>query len=96
MDYYDEQLQDPTSKDDWIEVTLSKNKNSKVYNRNLIQLIPQTTNKFELLFNLKEGRETFKYFKQEETSNIGNHQKKIRKTQLVKSLKVEKQSTSNW
>jgi hypothetical protein len=41
-DYYDEQRQDPTSKEDWIEVTLNKNKNSKVYNRNLIQLIPHT------------------------------------------------------
>jgi hypothetical protein len=56
--YYDEHLQDPASKGDWKEVTLNKNKNSKVYNRNLIQLIAHTTNKFGLLTNVKEGRET--------------------------------------
>jgi hypothetical protein len=81
-------FQDPTSKDDWIEVTLNKNKNSKVYNRNLIQLISHAANKFELLTNLKEERETSIISnKKEETSSIGNHQKKTRKTQLVKSSK---------
>jgi hypothetical protein len=45
------------------------------------------------LTNLKEGRETSSTSnKKEETSNIGNHQKKIRKTQLVKSLKTEKKN----
>jgi len=57
----------------------------------LIQLIPHTTSKFELRTNLKEGRETSSTSnKKEGNSNIGNHQKKIRKTRLVKSLKTEK------
>jgi len=57
----------------------------------LIQLIPHTTNKFELLTELKEGRETSGTSnKKEEASKIGNHKKKVRKTQLVKSLKMEK------
>ena len=78
-DYYDEQLQVPTSKDNWIEVTPNVNKNSKVYNRNFIQLIPHTANRFELLSNLKEESVTScTSNKKEETPNIGNFQEKIR------------------
>ena len=91
-DYYDEQLQFPTSKDDWIEVTLNINMNPKVCNINFIQLIPHTANRFELLSNLKEESVTSSTSnKKEETPNIGNLQEKIRKTHIVKSLKKEKQ-----
>jgi hypothetical protein len=92
-DYYDEQLQDPTSNDEWIEVTPNINKKSKVYNRNFIQLIPHTANRFELLSKLKEESVTLTTSnKKEESPNIGNLQEKLRKTQLVKSLKKEKQN----
>jgi hypothetical protein len=49
------------------------------------------TNNFELPTDLKEGRETSGTSnKKEEASKMGTHKKKIRKTQLVKSLKMEK------
>lgn len=78
-DYCDEQFQDPTSKNEWIEVTPNENKNKG------LQLKFVTTNPIrdqvwaELLTNIKEERETWSISnKKKGTSNIGNHEKKIK------------------
>jgi hypothetical protein len=42
-----------------------------------------------VLTSKKEGKLPSTSNKKEEISNIGNHQKKIRKTHLVKSLETE-------
>jgi hypothetical protein len=47
-------------------------------------------NNFDLLANLEEESENSSILnKKSETSNIGSHQKRIRKTKLVKTLKKE-------
>ena len=38
-----------TSKDDWIQVSTKMNKKYKDFNSSLVQIIPYTANKFELL-----------------------------------------------
>jgi hypothetical protein len=88
-DYYDERLQDPPSKDDWIEVTPNKIKNSKVCNRNLY-LIPHTANKFELITNLKEESGTSKYFKQQRSCKHRKPPRNDKKHPVSEKFKKEK------
>lgn len=56
--YNNEQSQFPASKDNWINVTLNLTKKSRIIHSNLIQLIPQTAKKFEVLTNLNEKNES--------------------------------------
>jgi hypothetical protein len=86
-DYNDEQLQKRTE-NNWIRATSNTNRKSKVWNNNLIQLIPRAANKFEILTNLKEdGEMSCAAYKKEESSNVRCHQIKPKKRQIVKRPK---------
>ena len=76
-----------TSKDDWVQVATKINRKYKDFNSNLVQLIPHTANKFELLYNLKVNESTSTPIMEQETLNISIYQKTMRKTQLVKSVR---------
>jgi hypothetical protein len=86
-----EQLRSYNAKDDWTQVTSTLNRKTKVSKNHLIQLIPPTHNKYDVLSNLKEDSETPNHaHKKEETSNSRGHRTNSRETQLVKSTKKVK------
>lgn len=84
-----EQSKVQTSKDDWIQVLTKMNKKYEDFNSSLVQIIPYTANKFELLSNLKVDESTSTPITAEKTSNISSFQKTRRKTHLVKSVNKE-------
>ena len=53
-----EQSQFSSSKDSWINVTSNLSNKSRIIHSNLIQLTPQTANKFEVLTKLSEESES--------------------------------------
>ena len=66
--YHDEHLRSYNSKYYWTLVTSTLNRKTKVSKNYLIQLIPPTHNKYDVLFNLKEDSETPNHaLKKEET-----------------------------
>jgi len=86
-DYLAEQPRGYKSKDDWTQVT-SLNRKAKGSNNHLIQLIPPTHNKYDVLSNLKEDSKTPNpTYKKEESLNTRGNQINTRKIQLVKSAK---------
>ncbi|GFG36110.1 hypothetical protein Cfor_03752, partial [Coptotermes formosanus] len=89
-DYCDKQSEVQTLKDDWIQVATKINRMYKDSNSNLIQLIPCTANKFELLSNLKVNESTSAPITEKENLNKSGYQKTTRKTQLAKSGKKGK------
>jgi len=89
--YHDEQHRSYSSKDDWTQVTATLGRKTKTSNNHLIQLIPPTHNKYEVLSNLKEERETPNpAYKKTAPPNTRGHRTNTRKAQIVKSAKKVK------
>ena len=89
--HHDEQHRSHTSKDDWTQVTTTLNRKAKTSNNHLIQLIPPTHNKYDVLSNLKEERETPNpAYKKVSPPNTRGHRTNTRKAQIVKSTKKVK------
>jgi len=89
-DYHAEQPRGYNSKDDWTQVT-SLNRKGKASNNHVIQLIPPTHNKYDVLSNLKEDSETPNpTYKKEESLNTRGNRINTRKIQFVKSAKKVK------
>ena len=89
--YHDEQQGSYSSKDDWTQVISTFNRKVNTTNNHLIQLIPLTHNKYDVLSNLKEERETpIPAYKKVAPPNTRGHRTNIRKAQIVKSAKKVK------
>jgi hypothetical protein len=79
----------PASKDTWISVTSNFSNKARIIHSNLIQSIPQTANKFEVISNVNEESESSNASAVED---IISYSRSFRKKHQKKTL-TEKSST---
>jgi hypothetical protein len=72
----DEQSQFSASNDSWINVTSNLNNLSRIICSNLIHLIPQTANKFEVLTNLNKEIESSRVSVAKDTTSCSRNLRK--------------------
>jgi hypothetical protein len=64
------QFQTSHIEEDWVLGSAKRKKNKVIPYRNLIQIIPESANKYELLYNLKEDGQANQGKKEHEVSTI--------------------------
>jgi hypothetical protein len=89
-DSCDEQSKVQTLRDDWMQGATKINRKYKDTNSNLIQFLPCTANKFDLLSNLKVNESTSAPIMEMENLNISGYQQTTRRTELAESGKKGK------
>jgi hypothetical protein len=75
-------------KDDWAQVTTTNYRKNYDFNSNLIQIIPTTANRYELLSNLKDEETINLTTKVVKIQNSNNYLQTKKKNQLVKSVGI--------